>query len=80
MEAANILGYPLGFGTTGGSDTGRNSCGIATGHAYSIIDVFQLTANGVTTNMLLSRNPWGSTDYSAVYYHGDARWTADLIS
>jgi hypothetical protein len=75
LEAANIANYPMGAGTTGGSDTGRNDCGIATAHAYSILETFKLSNNGTPVNMLLMRNPWGTTDYSGPWAHGDASWT-----
>ena len=79
--AANDAEYPMGAGTTGGSDTGRNDCGIATGHAYSILEPFEMTdANSVTTKMLLMRNPWGTTDYSAAWHAGDAAWTDELVA
>jgi len=67
-------------GTTGGDDTGRNDCGIATGHAYSIIEPFTLTVNGVETLMLLMRNPWATTDYSAKWNSEDTDWTDDLVA
>ena len=79
--AANDAEYPMGAGTTGGSDTGRNDCGIETGHAYSILEPFEMTdANSVTTKMLLMRNPWGTTDYSAAWHAEDAAWTDELVA
>ena len=70
----------MSAGTTGGSDTGRNDCGIATGHAYSIIDSFVLNNGGAEIDMLMLRNPWGVTDYSADWAHDDENWTAENIA
>ena len=72
----------MGFGTVGGGgyDWGRNDCGIATSHAYSIIDAFVLTVNGTPNNVLLSRNPWGTTDYNGAYKHDAAMWTSATIA
>lgn len=80
LEQANDADYPMSAGTTGGADTGRNDCGIATGHAYSILEPFTLTVGDVETQMLLMRNPWGTTDYSAAWFSEDANWTDDLVS
>lgn len=81
MVAADAADYPMGAGTTGGSDTGRNDCGIATGHAYSIIEPFVMTdASNVSHNMLLMRNPWGTTDYNAAWNKDDANWTEELVA
>ena len=78
LKAANDANYPMGAGTTGGSDTNRNDCGIATGHAYSILETFEMNDNGTMKDMLLMRNPWGTTDYSGPWHHGDAAWTSAL--
>lgn len=40
IKAADDAGYPMGAGTSGGSDTTYNDCGIAYGHAYSVIAAF----------------------------------------
>jgi hypothetical protein len=76
LTAANNAKYPMGAGTTGGSDTGRNDCGIATGHAYSILETFVLNNGGTNINMLLMRNPWGVTYYSESWSANDTtNWT-----
>ena len=81
LNAANDANYPMSFGTVGGADTERNDCGIATGHAYSIIETFVMTnGDGAEIDMLMIRNPWGITDYSGPYAHGDALWTEALIA
>ena len=70
----------MGAGTTGGSDTGRNDCGIATGHAYSILETFRLNNGGSEIQMLLMRNPWGVTYYNGPWYKNDALWTTANIA
>ena len=37
-------------------------------------------ANSVTTKMLLMRNPWGTSDYSAAWHKDDSAWTDDLVA
>lgn len=37
---ANAADFLMSAATIGGADTGRNDCGIATGHAYSILEPF----------------------------------------
>jgi len=80
LKAANDADYAMGAGTVGGSDTGRNDCGIATGHAYTILEPFQMTVSDVVTDMLMFRNPWGTTDYSGPWHEGDAAWTDALVA
>jgi hypothetical protein len=64
MKAADDLNYLLAAGTFG-SDTNKNQCGIAAGHAYSIISVFELkTGDTVDHKMYMVRNPWGITYYN----------------
>jgi len=70
----------MGAGTQGGSDEGRNSCGIAEGHAYSIVSAFSMTVSGSSKKFLLMRNPWGTTDYSWDYHKNDAVWTDALVA
>lgn len=39
-----------------------------------------MTVSGVVTDMLLMRNPWGTTDYSGPWHSGDAAWTDTLVA
>ena len=80
--AAGDAGYIMGAGTSGsGNDQESNACGIAMSHAYSVITGFEMTdANGVTHKMLMVRNPWGSTGYSASWAPADPNWTDALVA
>jgi hypothetical protein len=80
LTAANNANYPMAAGTTGGSDTGRNDCGIAEGHAYSVIHTFTLNNGAEEVDMIMMRNPWGVTDYSGPWNHADANWTPENIA
>ena len=44
-------------------------------HAYTILGAFTITESSTTWNLLLARNPWGSTYYSGDWKHNDSRWT-----
>lgn len=85
MEAADEYEFLLAAGTSGGSDTTTNDCGIANGHAYSIVSVFSITidddddtdddySGGDEIPLLLLRNPWGITYYEDEWYWNDDRW------
>lgn len=37
-------------------------------------------ADGTVWDMLLMRNPWGSTDYNGDWRAGDIEWTDDLVA
>jgi hypothetical protein len=78
LKAANDANYPMGAGTIGSGDSGRNDCGIAMSHAYSILETFEMNNGGTIIDMLLMRNPWGSTDYSGTWNHADVNWTDAL--
>ena len=74
---ADSLNYIMGAGTTGGSDTQVNDCGIAMGHAYSIISAFELkTGATVDYKLFMVRNPWGITYYNRAWSYNDASWTS----
>jgi hypothetical protein len=81
IKAADEAGYPMGAGTGGGSDSWYNDCGIAYGHAYSIITAFDMTdAEGTVFNMIMLRNPWGTTSYSRAWNKNYNAWTSALIA
>lgn len=76
LDAANDVDYPMGAGTSGGSDTTFNDCGIAYGHAYSVLGTYTMD----TYDMVLLRNPWGLTYYSGTWNKDDAAWTDALVA
>jgi len=73
---ADQANYIMGAGTAAGSDTTSNSCGIAYGHAYSILSAFTMTmADGVTTEkFVMIRNPWGSTGFNNAEWRSMGDW------
>jgi len=76
LNAANAVDYPMGAGTAGGSDTTYNDCGIAYGHAYSILGTFEMDSY----DMIMLRNPWGVTYYSGTWNKEDTNWTDALAA
>ena len=76
IKAGENANYPMGASTTGSSDQVFNDCGIAKGHAYSMISAFTMTdASGTIHKMILMRNPWGTTYYSGTWNKDDSNWT-----
>jgi hypothetical protein len=73
LKAADDLNYILGAGTDGVTDINTNQCGIATGHAYSVISLFYM--NGL--QMIMLRNPWGYTRYAGDWDHNYSNWTTE---
>jgi len=50
-------------------------------HAYSLITIFTMTdANAVDHEMLMFRNPWGTTTYEGTWCAADSNWTDDLVA
>ena len=82
IREADALGYLMGASTSGsGNDQENNSCGIAMSHAYSLITIFTMTdANAVDHEMLMFRNPWGTTTYEGTWCAADSNWTDDLVA
>lgn len=66
----------MGAGTASGSNTQQNDCGLAYGHAYAILAVFKMD----NIEMVLMRNPWGTTTYSGPWKYNDAAWTDALVA
>ena len=76
LQAADSVDYPMGAGTSAGSDSTFNDCGIAYGHAYSILGTFEMD----TYDMVMLRNPWGVTYYSGTWNKDDSNWTDALVA
>jgi len=78
VKAANDLNYILGAGTNGGQDTSTNTCGVANGHAYTIISAFFLYDTDGTTvlhKLYMVRNPWGVTYFTGTWRYDSGLWT-----
>lgn len=78
VKAADDLNYIMGAGTNGGTDSTTNVCGIANGHAYTIISAFYIYDTDGTTvlhKLYMVRNPWGITYYYGDWAHDSALWT-----
>ena len=56
----------------------RNSDGVVSGHAYSIISVHEFDCNGETVQLLKLRNPWGSGEWSGDWSDKSSLWTPKL--
>lgn len=76
LQAGDTAGYAMGASTASGSNALSNDCGIALGHAFSILTTFTMSG----TSMIMLRNPWGTTGYSGAWHKGDTSWTDSLVS
>jgi hypothetical protein len=62
----------MGCNSPPGSDAVVNDMGIAFGHAYSILDVFEVEEN----KLLQIRNPWGTaTEWKGAWSDKSSDWT-----
>jgi len=77
LVSADNAGYVMGAYTASyGSDTSTNACGIALGHAYSLVTAFSMwDAWDTQHDMLMIRNPWGIAYYNGQWSSSDYRWT-----
>eukprot|EP01028_Stygiella_incarcerata_P010561 TRINITY_DN5505_c0_g1_i3.p1 TRINITY_DN5505_c0_g1~~TRINITY_DN5505_c0_g1_i3.p1 ORF type:complete len:1778 (-),score=493.56 TRINITY_DN5505_c0_g1_i3:1948-7179(-) len=64
-------GYLLGAGSPAGTDTDVSDFGIVQGHAYSVLDVREISGNC----LMRLRNPWGETEWSGDWSDSSDRWT-----
>ena len=65
-------GYLMGCNSPPGSDTNVNDMGIAFGHAYSILDAFEVEGN----KLIQVRNPWGNvTEWKGAWSDKSTDWT-----
>mmetsp|Transcript_24040 Transcript_24040/g.23674 ORF Transcript_24040/g.23674 Transcript_24040/m.23674 type:complete len:135 (+) Transcript_24040:633-1037(+) len=64
--------YLMGAGSPSGRDTDVSKNGIVQGHAYSILDVFEI--EGI--KLLQLRNPWGdATEWKGAWSDNSREWT-----
>lgn len=68
------------IGTSAGDDSTKNACGVSFGHAYSVHGAFTMTDGGTTHDLIMIRNPWGTSGYSKEWHSGDSRWTAETVA
>ena len=69
LTAANDVDYPMGAST--GTGLTYADCGIANAHAYSVLGTFEMD----NADMVMLRNPWGTTTYSGTWNKDDSSWT-----
>lgn len=77
LAAADTAGYAMGASTAAGSNLTPNDCGIAYGHAFSILATFSMSGGN---KMVMLRNPWGTTGYNGAWYKDDTAWTESKVS
>ena len=72
----------MSAGTGSGVDSTYNVCGIANGHAYSILSAFTMTdASGTANKVYMIRNPWGlDNGYNKTWKATDTKWTDALVA
>lgn len=87
LNAANTLNYILAAETNDiisqKQNPTLNSCGINTGHSYSIISTFELLhlVNDIPMHqMLMIRDPFGVTEWSGNWGYNDTQWTTNFKS
>ena len=82
LKAGEDANYIMAAGTDGsGNDQVTNTCGVAMSHAYAILAAYEMKdASNNVYKMLLMRNPWGTTQYSAPWHKGDSKWTDALVA
>ena len=82
LNAADQLNYIMAGATGSGADSTYNKCGVANGHAYSILAAFNMTdAYRKVHSMYMIRNPWGSANaYNQSWRATDPDWTNALVA
>ena len=72
----------MGAATGSGADSTYNVCGIANGHAYSILSAFDMKdASNTIHSVYMIRNPWGlDNGYNQTWKATDTKWTDALVA
>ena len=86
LGAAASAGYIVGAaavaGTAANHGTGTNECGLVKNHNYSILTTFTMNdaINVVLIDMIMLRDPTGTTEYSGAWNYQDVNWTPALLA
>jgi len=68
----NQSNYLIGAGSPVGSDSDVSDMGIVQGHAYSVLDVYEVEGN----KLIQLRNPWGEeTEWLGAWGDKSKEWT-----
>lgn len=59
-----------------GADT--QTQGIYKGHAYTLINAYEVTVDGKKVRLVQLRNPWGKSEWTGDWHDKDTRWTPAL--
>lgn len=65
----------MGASTDASDDSSPNACGLANSHSFAVLAAF-IVGN---EEVLMMRNPWGSSEYSSDWSKSDIRWTPDNL-
>jgi calpain-15 len=71
---ADKMKYIMNAGTKGSGEN-KNSTGIISGHAYTLVGAYKLP-NG--DEIVKLRNPWGSGEWTGDYSDSSSKWTPSL--
>lgn len=63
-----------------GTDQESNEDGLPYMHAFSILQVFELSVDGGTERLVQIRNPWGIEKYHGAWSDKDERWSDELLA
>ena len=61
-----------------GSGEAESELGIISGHAYSLIDLYEIEHHGQQVKLCKLRNPWGHKEWSGDWSDESDKWTDEL--
>ena len=56
----------------------KDTSGVISGHAYSVIEIHEFTNNGQNVRLLKLRNPWGQGEWQGDWSDNSKLWTPEL--
>jgi hypothetical protein len=67
--------YSMVASSQAGSDSLKSVAGIVQGHAYTLLNVAEITINNRVERLVQLRNPWGKGENNGRWADNDPNWS-----
>lgn len=77
LQRADRCGFTM-MAASHGQGEERSADGVISGHAYSLISIYEFLHRGQEVRLLKLRNPWGRGEWAGAWSDSDEVWTPQL--